>query len=394
MKRKQDKKEKSAAQGALEKAFDKLLSAPAYTNPGAAYMADMENLSVVGDETPATHEQWEQLYEVAKSIRSLEPWDYLHESQRITLLLPGRDEPVYTVVMGSGEMTYGIGVYPGYDSLGRILKMAESEIDESDISAAFEQHCINLYFGDREELESKDRSVIKQLGLKFRGRNEWPYFRSMKPGFMPWYLNHDEAELTIAALQNFAMAFLTYVKQDIKVDFENGETLLRFYDSENDIWYNTVIEMPEEPFIQIKMAVTDELLIARLKKKKKGKANLGFGITYIPVPIQEKKNDRPRIPRMAVLVDMDNGRPIEQAIDEEYESIGDAIIQMFTRYIESNGRPASVAVSGEDDGDYIEDFATKLGIKIVEDERMTALGNMVLNMMDMMESGQFDDFME
>jgi len=57
----------------------------------------------------------------------LAPWKNLHESQRITLLLPGKDEPVYIVVMGSGEMTYGIGVYPGYNSLYRLLKMSESE---------------------------------------------------------------------------------------------------------------------------------------------------------------------------------------------------------------------------------------------------------------------------
>jgi len=396
VKQKQDnnRKEVSAAQIALKKAFDKLLDAPAYTDPIAAYKANMEAIGVAQEEAPATPEQWEQLYEVTKSIRLLEPWKYLHESQRITLLLPGRDEPVYIVVMGSGEVTYGIGVYPGYESLRRLIKMSESKPDEADMSAAFEQHCINLYYGDREELELADKTVIKQLGLKFRGRNQWPYFRSMKPGFMPWYLNHDEAELTIAALQNFCMAFVAYLKHDYEVDFKNGETFLRFYDAKDDLWYNAVIEMPEESFIQIKTVMADEFLIARLKKKAKNRAKLGFAITYIPVPIQENKNARPRIPRMAVLADMDSGRIIDQATDEECETITKAIIQMFTGYIENNGRPATIAVSDEEARDYIEDFITKLGIKLVEDERMSAVGNLILGMMGMMESGQFDDFME
>jgi hypothetical protein len=382
--------EGSAGQNALKKAIDNLLNAPAYTDPMAAFTANRAAINVSQEEPPVTHEQWEQLYEVAKNIRLLAPWRRLHESQRITLLLPGRDEPVYIVVMGSGEMTYGIGVYPGYDSFGRLQKMVESEMDEENISAAFEQHCINLYFGDREELESKDKNVIKQLGLKFRGRNEWPYFRSMKPGFMPWYINHEEAELTIAALQNFAMACLAYAKNGLEIDFDNGETLLRFYDSEADVWYNAVIKMPLAPFIQPKMVITDDILINKLKKKRQSKAKLGLAITYIPMPVQEK-NERPRIPRMAALADMGSGKLIDQVTDMEYETIGVAITELLTRYVEKNGRPASIAVSEEDVRDYIDDFATKLGIKLLEDERLSALGGMVFGMM---ESGRLDDFME
>jgi hypothetical protein len=216
--------EGSSAKRALKKVFDSILNAPAYTDPAAAYMANMAAISGTEKETPATDRQWEQLYEVVKNIRNLAPWQRLHESQRITLLLPGHNEPVYIVVMGNGKLTYGIGIYPGYDSFRRLTGMMENKLDEADMSAAFGQHCINLYFGDREELEPKDRHVIKKLGLKFRGKNEWPYFRSMKPGFMPWFINYKEAELTVAALQNFAMAYVAYAKDGLKVDFENGET--------------------------------------------------------------------------------------------------------------------------------------------------------------------------
>jgi len=77
-----------------------------------------------------------------------------------------------------------------------------------------------------------------------REKNEWPYFRSMKPGFLPWHINGNEAELVIAALQNFVMAYKAYVEQDFEIDFEGDETLFHFYDDETDMWYNTVIKMP------------------------------------------------------------------------------------------------------------------------------------------------------
>jgi hypothetical protein len=212
----------------------------------------------------------------------------------------------------------------------------------------------------------------------------------MKPGFFPWYLSHDEAKLTIDALQNFCMAFISYVSNNLDVDFESGETLLRFCDTESGQWYNTALEMPSPPFIVPKMVITDELLIARLKKKKKTRAKLGFAVTYVPMPIQERKSDRPRVPRMAVLLDLNIGKPIGHATDEDRESIGEATVQMLTDYIENNGRPASIAVADEDSGNYIEDFATKLGIKLTEDGRLSLLGSMLFGMMDMMESGQFD----
>jgi hypothetical protein len=200
---------------------------------------------------------------------------------------------------------------------------------------------------------------------------------------MPWHINHSEAELLISALQNFAMAFVAYQKLGFGVDFENGETLLRFYDSEADMWYNATVTMPLAPFILPKLAITDDILIANLKKKKKNRTKLGFAIVYIPMPIQENKNERPKVPRMAVLADMDNGGLIDQATDMEFETIGNAVIQLFTRYIENNGKPESIAIADEDANDIIEDFAKKLGIKLVEDKRLLALGKLVTDMIDM-----------
>ena len=375
-----------AATDLMKRTIDSLLSAPAYTNTAEAYMANLEAIKPK-DETPATLEQWQQLYEVTQNIRMLKPWEYLHESERFTLLLPERDEPVYIVVMGSGEMTYGIGIYPGYDSLRRLLEMTENEAREDDFTIAFEQHCINLYFGDRDELEPEDTDIIKKLGLKFRDQNEWPYFRSMKPSYIPWFLDFNEAELTIAALQNFAMAFIAYLKQGFEIDFEDGQTLLRLYDSESDMWYNTVAKLPLAPFIVPKLMVTDDTLIAKLKKKKKTQAKLGFVLTYVPMPIQENDGERPRVPRMAMLIDLSIGKPFGQVMDVEHEIFTKAIMDMLTDYVEQKGRPAAICVQDEDTGCYVEDFATKLDIKLMEDVNLNLLDDMMMGLMQMMESG-------
>ena len=56
-------------------------------------------------------------------------------------------------------------------------------------------------FEDRQLLQQPDLATITALGMKFRGRNAWPWFRSYRPGFQPWYLTGAEARFLTLALE-------------------------------------------------------------------------------------------------------------------------------------------------------------------------------------------------
>jgi hypothetical protein len=56
-------------------------------------------------------------------------------------------------------------------------------------------------FEDRGILDDWDRQLIRNLNLKFRGRNAWPRFQSFRPGFMPWRLEPDEIRFLALALE-------------------------------------------------------------------------------------------------------------------------------------------------------------------------------------------------
>ena len=73
----------------------------------------------------------------------------------------------------------------GYLSLQELGPFADPEdlIQIPQLQASFE---------DREQLDKRDREVIKELGLKFRGRNAWPMFRSYRPSLFPWFLESGE----------------------------------------------------------------------------------------------------------------------------------------------------------------------------------------------------------
>ena len=396
MKKKKDKEvNQTAAQKILEKTITDLCNSPAFTNPQEAYLATIDFMSSNTAETPVTVKLWKQLYEAAQVICKLEPWKYVDETMRFTILLPGRNEPVYIVVMGNAEMTYGIGIYPGFESLRRLLNIGDYE--EEDLTAAFEQYCINLYFNDDDDLADHDQKVMKKIGVSFDGENKIPYFRSMKPGFLPWFINRDEAKLTLEALQNFTLAFLAYSKEGVDVDFDKGQTLLRFYDSDSGMWYNAGVKMPPVPFVEPRMLIPDDMA-SRLKKKKKNRQKLGFILTYVPVPYQKSKKHRPKMPLVAFLADMITGTLIDHSIGLGESETGNLLdereqyLGLLIGYVMDNGRPASIAVANEDTYNFLEDFATKLGIKLVEDNRLMDIASLFVDAMGMLEPEEDDEF--
>jgi len=330
-------------------------------------------------------EQWAALYEAAQNVRQLSPWDFLYESDVITIMLPGRDEPVYCSVIGSGGECYGVGVYPGYESFNGFCRMCEADDEELSYLLGIEQNCMMCYFGSREQISPKDREVLKALDLHFRGRNEWIYFRTMDKGFLPWYINSEQAELLTHTLQNFTMACTDFFEDKLEVDFDSGETLLRFYSPEKDLWINSAERMAPIRIEKPRLIVNNEHLTAQLKKKKRNGAKLEFEVTYLPTPVQEHKKDRPYFPRLALLMDRTNGLALDQHMADMNDHIEGEILGMLTGYIDKFGRPLSIHVRDDRSGRYIGDFCEKTGIKVIEGEGMPAVDGLLEGMLDFLK---------
>lgn len=316
-------------------------------------------------------EQWEALYEVAGNLKKLAPWRALYDTDILVLQLPGQEEPVYCSVMGQGGMSFGIGIYPGHESFLRLNRIISQDACSPEL-LALEQDCLMCHFGDREDIEAEDRAVMKMLGLRFRGKSQWIYFRSMVPGQFPWYLDADQADLLTAALQNLFMLCVYYMEGKLDVDFEAGKTLLRWYDQEKEMWFNGVIPMPV-PKLDRSLDLQDELLLARLKRKKKTSARLELDSFYLPVPIQEDKLSPPVGIHMALLVDKDSGVILDQSTDGPDMPALAAAPSMLVNYMEEYGRPAIVYVRSEWMGTLLRNTCKAVGVRLVEGEGIPML---------------------
>ncbi len=157
-------------------------------------------------------QEWRDLYEAALEFKKLASWKWMYDSDIFVVQNPVNGEIGYCCIMGTLGEVFGLVVYLGTEGLEGYLKIQSGEIPPDDIDVLHLQKCLSATFKDREFLQKQDLQIIRKVGLKFRGRNSWPLFRSYRPGYHPWYLTNDEVKYLTLALQQVNKICLRFKK--------------------------------------------------------------------------------------------------------------------------------------------------------------------------------------
>lgn len=312
----------------------------------------------------ATMEQWKELYEVAIKIKELKPWEHLWDVDIITIALPDK-EPIYCSVMGGGGECYGIGAYMGFDAINNFHTMLHRDDMPPEQMIRFQDDNVILcYFGDRSELTLKELKLIKELGLKFRGTNNWIYFHSFKKGYLPYILDQEEVIQETEILKHLYMSLRAYINEGLDVDFEKGNTLMRMYSPENELWLNfeAPILVPSKKYSM--PVLEDEVLISKLGKMKQNNQVWELDIAYLGSTINDRKFERPINGRICILGERKNGLIINQdfvsPLDDDIQVIFNVVIFPIFEY----GRPTKILI--RDDFIYyiLKDLCDRVKIKL------------------------------
>ncbi|MBI4506778.1 MAG: hypothetical protein HY691_14695 [Chloroflexi bacterium] len=151
--------------------------------------------------TEPTREQWQALYAAASEFDDLAPWVWMTDDDLFAVQDSETGEVAYCVVMGSGSQEFGLAAFLGPQGFASFRQLMLGELEPESLDAAALLRSVSLSFQDRAVLARQDREVIRSLGLRFRGRNAWPWFRSQRPGYVPWFLDGDEARILTLALR-------------------------------------------------------------------------------------------------------------------------------------------------------------------------------------------------
>lgn len=324
-----------------------------------------------------TLEEWKQLYEAAAEFKESQCWTWMYNDNIFGVEDPQTGQVAYCSIMGNAGQLIGVAAYLGDEGLLNLNKLLLTEDDNDDFN--YTQRCFLFSYGDRDELETKDLKVIKALGLKFRGKGQWPQFRDYSPGLLPWFIDAEACRfLTHIIRQAVEVAARCKTNQNLLLDFSaKPKLLLRVPATGTDslVWKDEYREVEAKARF-LSFAISDEILLKRLKNLRgKSVAALEVETFYYPAPVAEKSGDRPYFPQMCLFVDHQNGMVLCYKNFMNLKEDGHQCLDGLVESIMHLGAiPAQMLVRKEETYYLFRDVCQQLGIELIQVDELELLG--------------------
>jgi hypothetical protein len=255
-----------------------------------------------------TLDEFKTLYELSNEIKAMQPWDWIEEWNIFAVQNPETHKLGFVSIMGSNGEHFAVAVYLGEVGYAKFQALLELPPEDFSIADVMEIPHLQVSFEDRDGLREEDRRIIKQLSLNYRGRNEWPLFRSTRPGFVPWFVDASECRFLIHVLEQ-TLHVVNRAKKNpslLMPDKDNRFLLRQPSVSDSSLkWKDSIWEEPNIDFPEIEVN-TNMMAVERLKAIPKTHETLETSIFMVPTPIQEK-DERPYFPYILLLVDGNQG---------------------------------------------------------------------------------------
>jgi hypothetical protein len=260
---------------------------------------------------------WKVLLEKAKAFNQLQLWQWMDDDEIFLIVDPESGKKLFCSVIGALGEEFGMVVYIGNDGYKSLRQTFENPAYSSD--RVYSQHALLISFANRNELEKEDYKLIQSQGMTFRGKKQWPQFRSFVPGYYPWTISEEEAKLAIVALDQ-AIDVVQRVERGLFIPpfLSNGAMFARIGEKRGNIvtWRDEMISTDEleikEEETTYELLVDPKLIDMAKMIDKKYNAPIEFEASHVNKPIQEKKGERPYFPIFVLAVDLKTGLVIHQ----------------------------------------------------------------------------------
>lgn len=323
-------------------------------------------------------EEWKQLYQAAIEFRDLAPWRWMWDDAVFGVQDPETEEVGYCCIMGYLGEHLALGLYQGSEGLAGLwqIRQGPSMTDPDEFLAL--QKCLMASFEDRAMLQTRDLDVIKQLGLKFRGRQAWPLFRSYLPGYPPWHITAQDARVLRRALQeSMGVAARFQANEHLLPPAEPlGDYLVRVPKKHRDGWrWEDSLQKPK-PFVPADRMPPplDEARIARLKAAlPKRRSALEVDYFVVPSGIKGEDGGRPYFPQVLLAADPKSGMILTSHMARPGDMVADLVPEFLNVVERSGSLPAEILVHRKETLALLRPVAAALGIRLVQVAKLKAL---------------------
>lgn len=332
----------------------------------------------------ATLEEWGELYRLTTEVGQMEPWRDYWDADLIALREAASEDVVYCSIMGRNEETYGIAFYEGPEGLAEF--MLSTQYEQFGIPAEyaiFRQNFLACYWGDRAELDATQRGTIKELGYRYRGRNQWLYFLACREGYTPYRPNQEEVRRLTRLMRMLLSALAHHRSHPLAVDFPNGELYEFTWDEATRGGTGQVSRVPQAELVREQIRLDDPALIRELRKAKKVPVALDVDLKYTMAALKDKDHDRPLNPKIALIADHRSGYVFLASVDEPGEPGGDLLVYALAQWILQIGKPEKILVRNELVADLISDLTRICRIPVEHQRLLPALLEIDRNLEEM-----------
>lgn len=344
----------------------------------------------------------ERMYELAFQFKGIKLWQQLYDDEVFAVKLSD-GEIGYCSVMGRMGDHFALGLYvgvEGYQSYRLLLDTDYESLDDMAMSILMtSQSCLQCSFENRDMLSEEEldeaREYAKAHEKPIRGRNAYPQFTKYRPGRFPWRYDSTEDKQRICDALSAAIALKKILRQYTKEELrlcslrENPEKIpMLAY--EGNRWIVKYTILPSAAMTYPEPSFTNEVMAARLKRKKKS-GIWECGTMRLPTAIQEEghEEEAPYYPLALVYVELGT-ELVQQPIVTDGEDAEEMMNEFAEQLLDRDSLPKTICCGDDRCFALLKDLCGKTGIQIERTDELEALDEVMQSLLEHM-AGDEDD---
>ena len=326
-----------------------------------------------------------KLYEAAKTFNKIKFWEADHIPEPVIFQHPKTKELYYCHFV----LPYLLRVHIGDAGLYSYLEYDDYNTDFDEfglIRYIKRQNMMEVEFVDRDKLLPEHYELIKDSGVSFRGKKQWPTFTRMSPGMIPDFLESpEEIEFFTEILEELPDILKNHQHPHIEavwVTKQSGSWVAEKLDGWNPVGDPKQLVYP------------NELKAHRVKKLRKVPETWEMTQYFLSEPLMDEKvSEKPFFPTVTLLAD-----PLSEDVlwhhvggqtEKELSKIADALADFFLKH---KSCPQRIETDDEVLECALTDFAEKAGIGLewTEAPFAVAVAGQMVGMSESDLEGQFE----
>lgn len=328
---------------------------------------------------PASAASLKRIFASCDQIQRLAPWEYLSENQVFGLRLEKDGEVNWVNVIGENREVLAVNFYRGEKGLQGLLKLtlggiaAGEGVEPNPVDLFMNQFMFQTEFVPKADLDSWDRKALKKAGRSLPARHGSMAARLMSfhPGYMPWRLDPDEADL-LADLLDAALPILELLSDDPDFCPDLMLDQVPIWTLEED--GNLRAQWESSPGLEDLVMPVIEL--PELSSDAAGKYrdlpqddDLEWQMITSPAPgLVEEKGKRPYFPYLTLMCESGSGAVVGMELCHR-DSLSSHFTQTVIKALNVlNIRPGRIVVASPPYADALEAVLEEIGVMVIDGE--------------------------